>query len=75
MSSGERERRYVFLKYFWSIFVDDIFKYYHVSTRMEFMWGGVNVRVPCYLIHFILALPYKLLGFIFGPLSFVWSCT
>ena len=37
--------------------------------------AGVNLRVPWYLIQFIIALAYKFLSFVFGPLFFFWSCT
>ena len=47
----------VLLKYFWVIVVDDSLKAFHVSTKTEFMWGGVNLRVTWCLIQFILALP------------------
>ena len=57
----------VFLKTFWVIFTDDSLKASHVSTSMELMWGGVNLRVSWFLIQFILALPSKFLSFMFRP--------
>ena len=44
------------------------------STRMEFVWGGENLRVPWCLVQFIVSLKYKLLSFLFGTLSFGCSC-
>ena len=73
MSGGERVRRCVFLKYLWVIAVDDSLKYSHVSISTEFMWCGVNLRVPLCLVQFILALPYNFLSFRFGTLSFWWK--
>ena len=40
-----RGGRCVLLKAFRDIVADDSFKYYHVSTGIEFMWVGVNLRV------------------------------
>ena len=54
MSGGYRGSRCVFLKYFWLIVVDDSVKASHVSTSMEFMWGGESLRVPWCLIQLIL---------------------
>ena len=47
----------VLSKYSPVIVADDNLKSYHVSTRTEFIWGGVNLRVKLCLIQFILVLP------------------
>ena len=75
MYGGERGRRCVFLKDFWVVVAYDRLKASHVSIMAEFMWVNINLRVPWFLIQFIITLPYKLLSFMFGPLLFGWSCT
>ena len=72
MSGSERGRRCVFLKYLWVIVVDDSLKDSHVSTRTEFMWGGINLRVTWWLIKFIIESLHHLLILMFGSLSFGW---
>ena len=61
MSSGYRSSKCVSLKKFWVIVMDDSSKASRISTRTEFMWDVINLRVPWCLIQFILVLPYKLL--------------
>ena len=45
MYVGERGKSCFFLKYLWLIVVDDSLKALYVSTKTEFMWGSVNLRV------------------------------
>ena len=73
MYDGDRGMICVFLKEFWVIVADEILKFFHVSMRTEFMWSGVNLRVPWCLIQVIIELTYKFLSFVFGPLLFGWS--
>ena len=47
------------------------FKSSYVSTGMAFMWAGVNLRVPLFLLQSILVFLYILLSFKFGPLLLV----
>ena len=71
----ERGSRCILLIYYWVIVTDYSLEYSHVSTRMVLLWAGVNLRVPWFLIKFILVLPYKLSSFKFGSLFFGWYCT
>ena len=75
LSGEERWGIFFFLTSFQVIYVGDGLKASHVSTRIHFIWSGVHLSVQWCLIQFILALPYKLLSFMFGPLSFGWWCT
>ena len=72
MSGGEMRAKCVLFKGSWVIVVGSILKYYHVSTRKEFMWAGFNSKFPCFLVQFILSLPYKSLSFKCGKLYFGW---
>ena len=47
---------------------DNNLKSTHVSTRMLFMWEGMKLRFPCFLINLILELPYILWSFNLGSL-------
>ena len=40
--------------------VHDILKYSSFSTRTEFVWANMKLRVPCFPIQFIFSLPYSL---------------
>ena len=68
MYGGDRGKICVFMKALWLIVVDDSFKASRFSTRKEFIWAGVTLGVPCFLIKFILELPYMFLKFMFGLL-------
>ena len=48
-SVGEEGIRCVFLKPYWAMEADDIFKASHVSKRVSFTWAGMNLSILCFL--------------------------
>ena len=74
-SGRERGETCVFLKFTRVMEEYCSLKASYVTTRTEFVWVVINLRVPCFLILFILELPYIFTSFKFGPLSLGWLCT